>query len=92
MTEYNNSDIKLAALAHGCSEDDAISLGYVDLLIEERAKHRLSIDRESYKQKRRSEYPPIQDYIDGVVKGDQAQIQAYIDACQEVKVKYPKPV
>ena len=36
------------------------------------------------------EYPPITDYIDGVVKGDQAQIDAYIAACQAVKTKYPK--
>lgn len=40
---------------------------------------------------RRNEYPPIEDYIDGVVKSDQAQIQAYIDACLAVKAKYPKP-
>lgn len=44
-----------------------------------------------YAKKRRAEYPPIQDYIDGVVKGDQEQIQAYIDACLAVKAKYPKP-
>jgi hypothetical protein len=37
------------------------------------------------------EYPPIEDYLDGVVKGDQEQIQAYIDACLAVKAKYPKP-
>jgi hypothetical protein len=37
------------------------------------------------------EYPPITDYIDGIVKGDQAQVQAYIDACLAVKAKYPKP-
>ena len=42
-------------------------------------------------QKRANEYPPIEDYIDGIVKGDQAQIQAYIDACLIVKAKYPKP-
>ena len=42
-------------------------------------------------QKRASEYPPIQDYIDCVVKGDQTQIQSYIDACLAVKLKYPKP-
>lgn len=36
-------------------------------------------------------YPPITDYLDGVVKGDQAQIDAYIAACQAVKAKYPKP-
>lgn len=43
-----------------------------------------------YKNNRAGEYPPITDYIDGVVKGDQAQIQAYIDACLAVKAKYPK--
>lgn len=41
---------------------------------------------------RQGEYPPITDYLDGVVKGDQAQIDAYIAACQAVKAKYPKPV
>lgn len=40
---------------------------------------------------RKTEYPPITDYLDGVVKGDQAQIDAYIAACQAVKAKYPKP-
>jgi hypothetical protein len=45
----------------------------------------------SYVVQRAQEYPPITDYIDGVVKGDQAQIQAYIDACLAVKAKYPKP-
>jgi hypothetical protein len=43
-----------------------------------------------YQRKRAAEYPPITDYIDGVVKGDQAQIDAYIAACQAVKTKYPK--
>jgi hypothetical protein len=43
-----------------------------------------------YKRQRAFEYPPITDYIDGVVKGDQAQIDAYIAACQAVKAKYPK--
>jgi len=45
----------------------------------------------AYKGKRQQEYPPITDYIDGVVKGDQSQIDAYIAACQAVKAKYPKP-
>ena len=43
-----------------------------------------------YQRKRAKEYPPITDYIDGVVKNDQAQIDAYIAACQAVKNKYPK--
>lgn len=44
-----------------------------------------------YQRDRASEYPPIADYIDGIVKGDQAQVQTYIDACLAVKAKYPKP-
>lgn len=40
---------------------------------------------------RAAEYPPAADYLDGIVKGDQAQVQAYIDACLAVKAKYPKP-
>ena len=44
-----------------------------------------------YKMQRIHEYPPMVDYIDGVVKGDNAQVQAYIDKCNEIKAKYPKP-
>lgn len=44
----------------------------------------------AYQAKRASEYPPMADYLDGIVKGDQAQVQAYIDACLAVKAKYPK--
>lgn len=44
-----------------------------------------------YQRDRAAEYPSINDYIDGIVKGDQAQVQAYIDACLAVKAKYPKP-
>jgi len=48
------------------------------------------IDAHAYKAKRASEYPPITDYLDGVVKGDQAQIDKYIADCLAVKNKYPK--
>lgn len=48
------------------------------------------LKQNQYKNNRAGEYPPITDYLDGVVKGDQAQIQAYIDACLAVKAKYPK--
>ena len=43
-----------------------------------------------YKRKRQAEYPPLTDYLDGVVKGDQAQIDKYIADCLAVKAKYPK--
>jgi hypothetical protein len=48
------------------------------------------VDPEAYKAKRAAEYPPYTDYLDGIVKGDNAQVQAYIDACNAVKNKYPK--
>jgi hypothetical protein len=43
-----------------------------------------------YTEKRAAEYPDFRDYLDGIVKGDQAQIDAYVAACQAVKAKYPK--
>jgi hypothetical protein len=49
------------------------------------------LEATKYQRDRAAEYPSINNYIDGVVKGDQAQIQAYIDACLAVKAKYPKP-
>ena len=36
------------------------------------------------------EDPDNTDYLDGMVKGDQAQIDKYIADCQAVKAKYPK--
>lgn len=48
------------------------------------------VDPDAYKVKRASEYPPITDYLDGIVKGDQAQIDKYIADCLAVKAKYPK--
>lgn len=48
-------------------------------------------DALSYAVKRQREYPSITEYIDGVVKGDQKQIDAYIAQCIAVKAKYPKP-
>lgn len=49
------------------------------------------VDPLEYQAKRAAEYPPMADYLDGIVKGDQAQVQAYIDACLAIKAKYPKP-
>ena len=44
-----------------------------------------------YQRLRAKEYPDVKEYLDGIVKGNQEQIQAYIDQCLEVKAKYPKP-
>jgi hypothetical protein len=44
-----------------------------------------------YQRLRAKEYPDVKEYLDGLVKGDTEQMQAYIDACLAVKAKYPKP-
>jgi hypothetical protein len=48
-------------------------------------------DSLEYQRLRAAEYPDFKEYLDGVVKGDQSQINAYIAKCIEVKEKYPKP-
>jgi hypothetical protein len=42
------------------------------------------------KLNRANEYPDFKEYLDGIVKGDDAQIQKYINDCLAVKAKYPK--
>jgi hypothetical protein len=48
------------------------------------------VDPEAYKTKRQAEYPPMTDYLDGIAKGDQAQINKYIADCLAVKERNPK--
>jgi len=43
-------------------------------------------------QERKAAYPPIEDYIDGVVKGDDAQVAEYKAKCLAVKKQHPKPL
>lgn len=39
---------------------------------------------------RQEAYPPMADYLDAIVKGDDVQRDKYISDCLAVKVKYPK--
>jgi len=56
------------------------------------AEYNTFVTSQAYVAKRVSEYPPMTDYLDGIVKGDQVQIDKYIADCQAVKAKYPKGV
>jgi len=47
-------------------------------------------DSQEYARNRATEYPPMEDYLDGIVKGDTAQVDKYIADCLAVKDKYPK--
>jgi hypothetical protein len=59
--------------------------------LDEAARLQAAYNSLEYQRLRAPEYPPITDYLDGVVKDNQEQIDAYIAACQAVKAKYPKP-
>ena len=48
------------------------------------------VDAHAYIAKRAAEYPPMTDYLDAIVKNDQAQIDKYIADCLAVKAKYKK--
>ena len=39
---------------------------------------------------RKNAYPPMADYLDGIAKADEAQVQTYVAACLAVKALYPK--
>lgn len=67
--------------------DASIGWGYADGAF---LAPKIEVAPPSYAQLRKREYPPFEDYLDGIVKNDQQQIQAYIDACLAVKTKYPK--
>ena len=43
-----------------------------------------------YKELRTAEYPPMEDYLDAIVKGDIEAEEEYKRKCLDVKAKYPK--
>ena len=89
MTYYKSPDNKL----HWLDDDSFVHLlpsGSVPITDEEVEALRPQPAELTYAQKRAAEYPPMTDYLDGVVKGDQTQIDQYIADCQAVKAKYPK--
>ena len=60
-------------------------------VIYDKAAVQAYVDATAYKDKRAIAYPDFREYLDGIVKGDQEQIDAYIAACKAVKDRYPKP-
>ena len=94
MKLYKNEANEVFAYADDGSQDSfigskvSITQEEADALIKDRQISQFNAL--SYQEKRAAEYPPYTDYLDGVVKNDNNQIQAYINACLAVKAKYPK--
>lgn len=75
-----------------CYDSDGNTVGVNESDVNaEISRMQADYDAKDYQRKRAAEYPPMADYLDGVVKGDQAQIDKYIADCNAVKAKYPKP-
>jgi tRNA A37 N6-isopentenylltransferase MiaA len=60
-------------------------------VLTEVARLKAEHQRTEYQRLRAAEYPDFRDYLDAVVKGDTAQMEAYVAECLAVKAKYPKP-
>ena len=94
MKLYKDADNTVWAYESDGSQDhlidDKIPVTQEEADVLAAQKQQQRFDALTYAEKRRSEYPSFLDYIDGVIKGDQAQIDAYIAACLAVKDKYPK--
>ena len=95
MKLFKDSNNTIWAFELDGSQDHLITSDMVSITKEEAdvittQKKLAEFNALSYVEKRQSEYPPIVNYLDGLVKGDTEQMQAYIDACLAVKAKYPK--
>jgi hypothetical protein len=94
MPHYKDVENKLHYL-HSTKSEYLLPAGSVQITDAEaeaiRSAEKAAIEAaKTYAEKRVAEYPPMTNYLDGVAKGDQAQIDKYIADCQAVKVKYPK--
>jgi hypothetical protein len=72
-------------------KEDMVQITHEQHMAELDAQRQAALDARPYTEKRQAEYPSFFEYLDGVIKGDQAQIDKYIADCLAVKAKYPKP-
>lgn len=90
MPHYKDTKNKLHWIDDAAYEH-FLPAGSVQITEEEAESLKPKLPEPTYDELRAAEYPSFTDYLDGIVKGNQAQVQAYIDACLAVKAKYPKP-
>jgi len=94
MKHYKDSNGEVFAYEEDGSQDhligDKVSITDAEANSLNETNYQQRLAAYDYAKKRMLEYPPVADYIDGVVKGDQAQIDKYIADCLAVKAKYPK--
>ena len=94
MKLYKDNNNNIYAYEADGSQDhlinNKISITQTEANVIQKEKEAQKFALLNYQQKRVTEYPPMADYLDGIVKGDDTQVQKYIDDCLAVKAKYPK--
>jgi hypothetical protein len=82
-----------------CSGDDINTLEWHDgnptnitnkQILDKQKEIQAEYDSKKYQRDRTNKYPDFKEYLDGIVKGDNVQVQKYINDCLAVKAKYPK--
>jgi hypothetical protein len=89
MPHYKDTQNKLHWL-DSSEHESFLPAGSVQITDAEAEALRPVAPAPTYSELRAAEYPPMYDYLDGIVKGDTAQVDAYVAACLAVKAKYPK--
>ena len=84
------SVVTIAEETYATDADDNVVELDESLVTAEVDRIQAEYDSQAYARSRALEYPPATDYLDGIVKGDTAQVDKYIADCQAVKDKYPK--
>ena len=72
-------------------EENTESCPTLEELQTELARLQAEYDATVYQKRRALEYPDAADFLDAWVKDDTAALEAYRQACLDVKAKYPKP-
>lgn len=95
MKYFKDSNNKIFAYAADGSQDHAMKPN-LTAITQEEANTLISdtkqaeFDKLNYVIKRRNSYPPITDYVDAWVKSDTVALEAYKQACLNVKARFPK--
>jgi len=98
ITKYHADCDNLEAMRLDTLRQNALNAGYKEDEIEVKwideaewaTIQEANKPKPTYADLRRAEWPACADYLDGIVKGDQLQIDKYIADCLAVKAKYPK--
>lgn len=95
MKHFKDSNNRVFAYNSDGSQDHLIG-NKTPITTEEAAELATAVqqqhwDSEDYYRKRLYSYPPLGDFVDAWVKGDDSALEEYRQKCLEVKAKYPKP-